>query len=361
MKKRFDKKAIRRGLNVFFGLSIASIALIFIFTDSGATLVALREIEPWFLVIALLLAVVDAFGGGLRMWVLTRGLPRPLSLHASVRASLASIAMGAVTPSQAGGGPAMIFILYRNGLTFAEAMSAGLMSFVVTILFFVVSAGIITFLGVNTSIADPRIQSLFRYGLAIFMVLGMFFILITTWPALLRGMIRGVLNFLSVFRRKHFLRPGARAHALLDVIQDFHDTNLTYFRHRLPALVVSLIITAVIFTAKCFVAFFIVRGLGVSASVWDVVSIQILILLAVYFFPTPGGAGAAELGSAVLMANILPSELLPIFVVLWRVIVMYLAVVVGAVVMMQELGQDTLITGRPGDIIVEKKVAVSSE
>jgi uncharacterized protein (TIRG00374 family) len=235
------------------------------------------------------------------------------------------------------------------------------MSFVVTILFFVISAGSITLLGINTSVEDPRIQALFRYGLVVFMVIGILFIVFTSWPALLRGLIRSVLNFLSLFRREHFLRPGARAHALLDVIQEFHDTNLTYFRHRLPALFASFLVTAVIFTAKCLVAYYIVRGLGVEAGAWEVVSIQILILLAVYFFPTPGGTGAAELGSAVLMANILPVELLPVYVVLWRVIVMYLAVVAGAVVMIRELGQDTLVAGRPGDVVVEKKVVVSSE
>ena len=98
-----------------------------------------------------------------------------------------------------------------------------------------------------------------------------------------------------------------------------------------------------------------------TAGVWEVVSIQILILLAVYFFPTPGGTGAAELGSAVLMAQILPMELLMVYVVIWRIVVMYIAVILGSVAMLRALGQDTLVATRPGYGTVEKKIAVSGE
>ena len=147
----------------------------------------------------------------------------------------------------------------------------------------------------------------------------------------------------------------------MDAVDDFHQTNLHYFKRRLPTLVLSVVVTAALFGLKCLVAYFIVRGLGVTAGLWHVMTVQILILLAVYFFPTPGGTGAAELGAAVLMAGILPVHLLTVFVVLWRLIVMYIAVGLGAVVMARAIGQDTLIATRPGYGTVEKKIAVSGE
>ena len=361
MQTRFDKSAIRKGLNIFFGLSVTSIAIVFVFTDPSRTLAALRDVEPRFLLIALALAVADWLGGGLRLFILTRGLSAPVSFRTGTKAALANVAMGAMTPSQAGGGPAQVFIFYKNGLPFLESVSASLMTFMVTMLFFVVSAGTITLLGVNTSITDTSVRLLFRYGVGLFMLFGVMFVVFTSWPRLLRAVIRGLFNFLSLFRRRHFLRPGGSAHRVLEATDDFHEINVLYFKERLPILVFSVLITALLFGLKCFVAYFIVRGLGVHAPVWDVVSIQILILLAVYFFPTPGGTGAAELGSAVLMANILPVEALTVYVVLWRVVVMYLPVGVGAVIMMRAIGQDTLVTSRPGYGTVEKKIAVSGE
>ncbi len=360
---RLNQKTIRRGLKVFFGLSLASIVVVFLFTDSRRTLDALGQADPRFLLAALGVTVLDLLGGGLRMWVLTRGMSRPLGYGAALRSSVASIAMGAVTPSQSGGGPAMIFVLHRNGLTVAEAMSAGLMSFVVTVLFYVIAAVIVTATGVGGSVDDAFVRGLFRYGLGVFIVLGGLFIVFTTWPNLLRGMLRRAFHFGSRFRprRKHLLRPGSRASRLLEVIQEFHDSNQMYLGRRFPELVAAFLITTVIFTSKCYLAWLIVRGLGVHADVVQVMTLQILILLAIYFFPTPGGTGAAEIGSAVLMASVLPSELIPVYVILWRVIIMYVAVVAGTVVMLHTLGRDTVVAAGPGELEVEgeKKIAAS--
>jgi uncharacterized protein (TIRG00374 family) len=359
--KRFDKTAIRHSLNVFFGLSVASIALVFVFTQPERTLEALSEIRPLFLAVALGLAVADWLGGGLRIYILTRGLSEKVSLRTSVKAALAQVSMGAMTPSQAAGGPAQVFLLYKNGLPFVEAVSASLMTFVVTIIFFVISAGAVTFFDVAGAIQDSRVYTLFRFGVTLFMVFGVCFIVFVSKPEWLRAVIRWFFNFLSLFRRGHFVRPGSVATRILEAVDEFHETNVEYFGRRLPAMLVSVVITAATFGLKCLIAYFIVRGLGVAAGVWEVVSVQIVILLAVYFFPTPGGTGAAELGAAVLMSSILPVQLLTVFVILWRLIVMYLAVILGAVVMIRALGQDTLITSRPGYGSVEKKIAVSGE
>ena len=47
--------------------------------------------------------------------------------------------------------------------------------------------------------------------------------------------------------------------------------------------------------------------------------------------------------------------------VIWRVVVMYISVAVGAGVMIRTLGKDTLVTDRPGFGIIEKKIAVSGK
>jgi uncharacterized protein (TIRG00374 family) len=358
---RFDRAAIRKGLKIFFGLSVASISIIFLFTDWGKTAEALSRVEPGYLIIALLLATADWLGGGARLYLLTRGLSATVTLRSAIKAALSNTAMGAITPSQMGGGPAQVFILYKNGLPVLEAMSASLMTFVVTIVFFVVSAGAITFSGLNTSIEDETVRSLFRYGFTVFLVCGTLFMVFIARPSWLRKLLRWFFSFLSLFRRRHLLQPGSRANRAIEATAQIHEINVYYIRNRFPALVLALLLTAGLFGLKCFAAYFIVRGLGVTAGVWEVVSIQILILLVVYFFPTPGGTGAAELGSAVLMAQILPMELLMVYVVVWRIVVMYIAVILGSVVVLRAVGQDTLVATRPGYGTVEKKIAVSDK
>jgi uncharacterized protein (TIRG00374 family) len=357
---RFDKSSIRKGLRISLGLSIASVALIFIFTNPEQTLSSLKRIQPLYLFVAILMSSIDWLGGGMRIYVLTQRITKEISYLACLRASLANTFMGAVTPSQTGGGPAQIYVLYKEGLSVVAAMSVSFMTFLGTVIFLVISTGTITVLGLNSSITNNTIRVLFRYGVSVFLGIGVLVIVFVAKPDLLRKFLTHVFNFLSIFRRKHFLRPGGIAHEIIEKVDRSHQILIYYLRHQWSTLLTVVLLTGVIFTAKFFIAFLIVRGLGVTAGLWEVFSIQILVILAVYFCPTPGASGAAELGSAVLMASILPVELLTVYVILWRVIATYLAVLMGSFVVLRYMGKET-VTLENGTEQLEKKIAVSGK
>ncbi len=357
---RFDRSTIRKGLMVSLALSILSVTLIFIFTKPGETLSALKQIEPLYLLLALGMAGIDWLGGGLRLYVLTRRITREISFTSCFQASLCNIFMGAVTPSQTGGGPAQIYILYKQGLPVTAAISVSFITFLGTVIFLVLTTGTITVLGLETSISNDTIRMLFRYGVSIFMGIGLLVILFVTLPDLLSRSLRWVFNFVSRFRKQHLLRPEGRANEFINKVDHSHQILIYYIRHQWSSIMLVVLVTGVVFTAKFSVAYFIVRGLGVEAGLWEVMSIQILIILAIYFCPTPGASGAAELGSAVLMASIVPVELLTVYVILWRVIVTYLAVLMGSFVMLRSIGRET-VSLESGIRQFEKKVAVSGK
>lgn len=357
---RFDKSSIRKGLRISLGLSIASVALIFIFTNPGQTLASIKRIQPLYLLAAILMSGVDWLGGGMRIFVLTQRITKEISYLTCLRASLANTFMGAVTPSQTGGGPAQIYVLYKEGLSVVAAMSVSFMTFLGTVIFLVVSTGTITLLGLNTSITSDTIRVLFQYGVSIFLGIGVLVIVFVAKPALLRKSLTHIFNFLSLFRKEHFLRPGGSANDIIEKVDRAHQILIYYLKHQWSTLLTVVLLTGVIFTAKFFVSYLIVRGLGVSAGLWEVFSIQILVILATYFCPTPGASGASELGAAVLMASILPKELLTVYVILWRVIVTYLAVLMGSFVVLRYMGKETVTLGNGTDQL-EKKIAVSGK
>jgi uncharacterized protein (TIRG00374 family) len=132
------------------------------------------------------------------------------------------------------------------------------------------------------------------------------------------------------------------ANRVVGTADRFHQILTHYLRHHGSALLAVLLCTGVLLGAKLLIAYLLVRGLGVAADVWEVFSIQIVVLLVVYFCPTPGGSGAAELGPAVLMAGILPAGLPAVYVVLWRTIVTYIPVVLGSVILLRYLGKRTI-------------------
>ncbi len=86
------------------------------------------------------------------------------------------------------------------------------------------------------------------------------------------------------------------------------------------------------FANKLLSGYIVLRALNIHAPFVDVLLLQTLIVFLLYFAPTPGGSGIAEILSAAVMSIYVPRELMPSYVLLWRVLVSYLTVGFGSYV-----------------------------
>jgi uncharacterized protein (TIRG00374 family) len=93
---------------------------------------------------------------------------------------------------------------------------------------------------------------------------------------------------------------------------------------------------------KYCLQYVILLGLGVNASLVQVISIQVLIQFMIYFAPSPGGSGFAELAVSVLFGKIVPNALLPIFTLLQRSFLLFFPAMIGAYVVINLLRKQTL-------------------
>jgi hypothetical protein len=139
-----------------------------------------------------------------------------------------------------------------------------------------------------------------------------------------------------------------RLRAGVDVMHDALVKFFTTGRGWL-ALVSIVLVTAVAFANKLLAGYFVLRALGVPAHFVDVLLVQTLVFFLLYFAPTPGGSGIAELLSAALMSIYVPPELLATYTALWRLATSYLTVAVGSLIFWQWL--------RRGLIGIEEGVA----
>src|SRR5690606_34976215 len=92
---------------------------------------------------------------------------------------------------------------------------------------------------------------------------------------------------------------------------------------------------------KYCMQYVILLGLGVHAEFIQVISIQILIQFMIYFAPSPGGSGFAEVSIAVLFAKIVPTSVLSIFTLLQRSFLLFLPALIGAFVIINLLKKHT--------------------
>ncbi|NIR45822.1 MAG: hypothetical protein GWO39_11870, partial [Gammaproteobacteria bacterium] len=92
----------------------------------------------------------------------------------------------------------------------------------------------------------------------------------------------------------------------------------------------AVVLTGFAHANKLLAGYVVLRALNLPAPFVDVLLLQTLIVFLLYFAPTPGGSGLAELLSVAVMSIYVPRELTPSYILLWRILVSYLTVAFGS-------------------------------
>jgi len=339
MAQLVSPRLLRRGLELFAVISaLGFVGLLLYGNNLQEFLSAMGSLHWVWMLAGVGLASLDWLGGGLRIWVLTRHLHPGVSLKAAILAGGLSTWAGYLTPSQAGGGPLMIYTLKRYGTPLPEAVIATFMSFVSTILFFAVAGPLAVFLGGGRSLQQHGVlgQSvtlfdLFNLSLSAFVMVGLLIGVAFFFPGLARRMAQGVVGWLE---RRRSARLASRAAGIRGGLDRAHECMVAFFRARgWLALGGAVALSVPSFANKLLAGYVVLRMLGIDhVNFVDVLLLQTLIAFLLYFAPTPGGSGLAELISAAVMSIYVPRALTPSYILLWRIVVSYLTVVFGSFV-----------------------------
>ena len=96
------------------------------------------------------------------------------------------------------------------------------------------------------------------------------------------------------------------------------------------ALMYAIILSGPSHANKLLAGYVALRAVGVEAQFVDVLLVQTLITFLLYFAPTPGASGIAELLSTAVMSSVyLPRELSPLYTLIWRSILSYFTLAFG--------------------------------
>jgi len=330
-------KLLRRGVEIFAAISIAVFAGMLLYGNNlDGFLQAMVSLRWGWVLVGVAVASLDWFGGGLRLYVLLRHLSPTTSLKGCFFAAGLNAWGTLITPSQAGGGPVGIYTLKRYGTPIPEGMIATFMSFVATILFFAVAGPLAIFLGAGKELEDHGIlgvatlNDLFRVSLGGFITIGAGMLALILFPGVARSLAHRLLGWLE---RRGSENLARRLAFLSDGIDRAHEAMVAFFRGRgWLSLGASILLTAPTLANKLLAGYIVLRALGIHAPFVDVLLLQTLIIFLLYFAPTPGGSGLAEVLSAAVMSIFVPRELTPSYVLLWRLFVGYLTLAVGSFV-----------------------------
>lgn len=320
----------RRWAWLSIGFSLLVLAMVLYLTVDRNTLELLLNFNPVYLLLALLLRTFSLVFWAFRMTELSKALHYHVGVRYSFLVVTANLFAGAITPGQAGGEPVRIHGLYRTGLMIGDATAVVLMERVL-------DGVVLSLMGVVAMVAlGPLWLSLPPWiiagmGIAWIFMVGLILVLALAVrrPEPVKILIMRVLGWAE----RRF--PGERLRKAAAGAEKETDTlfaGLLYFTSKgRRRLVTGGLCTAAFWSSEFFVASLILIALGQPPFVAESFLFQLIIAIVSLAPLTPGSSGIAEVAAASLYALILPSSLVGIFVLLWRALLYYYNIVVGAI------------------------------
>ena len=334
-------RLLRRGLELFAVISVAGIAgllayYLIRFDDHLATFVAPFARLHWgWMLGALVLAASDWVGGGLRLWVVTRHVHPGVRLRDMILAS----GMGAwamyLTPFNTGSSPMTLWVMGRAGVKIPEGLTSIFITFVATVVFLACAGPLAILFGAGRQLAEHGIvlgitvYDLFLTSLTIFGVLAGIMVVTLAFPSV----VRNALVWLASRLGRRSRGVAARMESLTAGLDRARDCMVAFRSPRgLLRLGLAILISGPSHAHKLLAGYFAMRALGIHASFVDILLVQAFITFLLYFAPTPGASGLAEVISAAIMSAYVPRVDTPFYTLLWRFTVSYATVAVGSVI-----------------------------
>ena len=330
---------IKKGIFLFIGITIAAFTVMYLYTNTGDVINVWREIRPIYLLLGLLIVANDLFLGGLRNHIFAREFVKGISQMVSIKANLANIFMGAVTPSQSGGGPAQFYIFYKNGVKVSDIITISIVNWISTLIYFPISGAIALYI-LEDQLPGGFVTHLTQFGFSVFTTLLVLMVVLLIFPTMAGSAISRLGTRIATRWPKRGTWLEGIGAKVGQTMTDLQARYVDLFRAKPQLLIYSFLLTIILYFNKYFLAYVILMAFGVEADFWTVTAIQAVLYLLLYFAPSPGGSGIAELTIGALMASVLSDDYLTTFTLLQRSFLFFIPALFGAWVVLNQIRKE---------------------
>ncbi len=338
---------------------------VFVILTAGIFWYEFHQIQPsddsprwghlrWIYLLPTLLCLpIETLAAALRIRVVCRVLNPGVALWTCIKAELSNVAISMLTPSQTGGGPAQIYILNRDGVKVGTALTISLLSFAGTMV-------VLFCLGLYSLLISEidSIGPLFSVAVWTLLSISSLMTFAVIRPDIFRIPLAIVSRISSRIRNNHrtlndwwppaealtahaVIRVGRPLGRLVDVMDTFRNDVWRFIRFGKANFVWVVLLSLTILFARVSLAYLCLRFLGIGiSSVRQIAEAQMALIFLIFFAPTPGGAGFAEVTSAAIMAEIVPFGFAPTYNLLWRFSTLYLPAMAGLLCLARTLVHD---------------------
>ena len=272
-------KMMKRGIFMFLLLLAVSIGIIYYTIDLDA-LKAISSFNSISLLLALVALVAGMYFDGLRLQRLVKIGGYKLSIRAVLRVIFSNYFMAMLTPGASGGAVAQVLVLRSYGVPISKGTPIVLIRTVFSIMFLVIMLPLVF---LRDAIEIPYIS---RDMLLIFAVLAVIATLVGTYILQTKYMRQSVYNLAQRFK----------AHNTKDWLSKLETLNQglgLLYKQPVQSLIVFIESGLSLLCLYC-IAPALMYAFTPDIPIIDILDRMILLNLILYFAPTPGGTGIAE-------------------------------------------------------------------
>lgn len=281
---------------------------------------------------------------GLRLYFTLKALGHQMPLGTMFRLVFLNLFFSNVTPMATGGGFAQIWYLHHHGVPVGRATAATTIRTVLAV-FFIFSLTPV-FLVTLDALDGNTLAGDVGMALAVFVIiyLSFFTVLLTRT----HWLIRPLSHLLTRLHHYHLLSDARHRRwqfkarrEMLRFSRSFRD----YLGGRPLFIGLSILFTAIFLLSLFSFPALLIHGLGYDVDYLISLGLLVVTTFIMYFAPTPGASGISEGVFGTFFRDILSGNHLILVIVSWRLLTIYLGMLIGLLVLQRELVRNRRTSG----------------
>jgi hypothetical protein len=310
------------------GFSLLVLVIILYLTINENTVRYLREINPFFLLLAFLTHILTMCFWAGRVQKMTGSLGYRIGFFYSLNLVFANLLAAAITPAQAGGEPVRIHELYRANVPLGDATAIVIME---RVLDGIVLAALAAFAMIVLSDQWKSLGAISEVMVFItwIFVAGCLFLfyLAIKRPDIVKNIVNRSTRFFT--RKWEKNRVEELVERADKEINNFNEAVIKFVKSAKSGLLWGLLFTLLYWVSEIVTASLILVGLGQPPLILESFVIQLILAILMMLPLTPGSSGIAEVGATSMYAIFIPASIVGIFVVIWRIVLYYFNIALG--------------------------------
>lgn len=275
---------------------------------------------------------------GLRLYATLRALGYRVPIRTMARLVFINLFFSNITPMATGGGFAQIWYLQRAGVPLGFATAATTIRTVLAVVFIFSLAPV--FLLTLPALKDQPLLGQLSWPLSVMIVLYLAFFAVVLFRT--RWLITPLSGTLSLLDRWRLISPERHRRWQFRARREmmrFARSFAYYLKGDRRWVLWSVLFTALFLLSLFSFPWLLITGLGYDSSWLNTLGLLVVTTFIMYFSPTPGASGISEGVFGSFFRDMLGGSHLVLVTVAWRVVTIYLGMLIGLVLLQKDLAR----------------------